>query len=104
MIYNNSCYLHNSPNCENCERGGIEDIMKTKNDSLDSMVRDFTSIVPRNKSEVKKRIFSYKEKAINKIIDYFPLYRERILIEVLAKLEGAEDAKTARHLVKEMIL
>ena len=78
--------------------------MKTKNDSLDTMVRDFTSVVPRSKSEVRKRILAYKGKVVDKMIGYLPLYREKILIEVLAKLEGAEDAKMARHLVKEMII
>ena len=63
--------------------------MKTKNDSLDSMVRDFTSVHPRSKSGVRKRILAS--------------YRERILIEVLVKLEGAKDVKEARHLVKDMI-
>ena len=62
---------------------------KSHNDSLDAMVRDFTSVYPRPKSEVRMRILAY---------------REKILIKVLAKLEGAEDAKEARHLVKDIIL
>ena len=61
---------------------------QTHNDSLSTMVRDFTSIYPRSKSGVRKRLLAY---------------REKILIEVLAKLEGAKDVKTARHLVKEMV-
>ena len=64
---------------------------KTKyieDDSLDTMVRDFTSVYPRSKSGVRKRLLAY---------------REKILIEVLAKLEGAEDVKTARHFLKNMI-
>ena len=62
---------------------------QTHNDSLSTMVRDFTSIYPRSKSGVRKRLLAY---------------REKILIKVLAKLEGAEDAKEARHIVKAMIL
>ena len=53
-------------------------------DEIDSMVRDFTSIVPRSKSEVRRRIQefaakeveAFREKAIKGIDDYTDKYNE----------------------------
>ena len=82
--------------CPNCELGG-----EKPSKELDEMVRDFTQVTPRPKSEVRNRILGYynmrKEKTMKeKIIPkrFFVDKRLEIIRVLIVELQGWESAKT----------
>ena len=48
--------------CPNCELGG-----EKPSKELDEMVRDFTQVVPRAKSEVRSRLLAYRNTILEEV-------------------------------------
>lgn len=71
MNLDGECPNNHYADCEICrtEQVGAHDSAAVEKDGMEEMVRDFTSVVPRSKSEVRGRIESFATLAVKEALE-----------------------------------